>query len=53
VWMVSSGIVSVVCLEPFFGRIKFRFELMLAFMLLVICGVLHLCTANRLLSSDV
>lgn len=37
----GSGIVLVVCLELFFGRIKFGFELMiLASMLLVVCGAL-------------
>ena len=46
-WMVSSGIVSVVCLKIFSGRIKFRFELMiLGFMLLVVCGVLCVCTVQ-------
>jgi len=47
VWMVSSGIVLVVCLELFSGRIKFRFELMiLGFVLPVVYEVLCVCTVQ-------
>lgn len=45
-WMVSSGIVSVVCLKLFSSHIKFRFELILGFILLVVCGVLCVCTVQ-------